>query len=124
MRRQNRASALARLDKPKVLRPVFRTFREDALVWWRVSQRWAFISRVADRSRVQAQAVTARDSAPCYIAVGERIEQSVSRHGRTTLHVWCANKERHALLETCSWSSALLATQRREGNAATGEALD
>ena len=33
----------------------------------------------------------------------------------------CKNKERHTLLATRSWSNALLATQRRGGNAAAGE---
>ena len=75
MRRQNRASPLARLDQPKVLRPVFRTFREDALASRRVSQRWAFISWIADRARVQAQAAAARNSTHRYIIRAEH-----SRH--------------------------------------------
>ena len=121
--RQNRASALACLDQPQILRYVLRTFRDDAQVAKCVGDNLSRIFRIGAWSRVQARTGPSDHSAYRQLdSRAELIEQFVSSYCRTALHVWCANEERHALLEACSWSSAVLAAQRREADAAAGEA--
>ena len=124
MRRENRAPALARLDQPQVLRHVFRTLREDALASKCVSNSWSGAVGIDSWSRMQARATASSDSPSGYLVALEPIGQSITGRRRANLHMWSENKERHALLETCSWSSALLATQRRERDVAAGEAHD
>ena len=122
MRRENRASALACLDQPEILRHVFRALREDALASRCVDDGQSCVVGIDPWSRVQARATTSRYSPSCCIDSLEPDQIAHLQLPSNNLHVWCANEERHALLKTRSWSSALLATQRRESDAAAGEA--
>jgi len=122
MRRKDRAFTLACLDQPEVLRQVLGTFCENGLVAKCRRERDARVVRPCAWSRAQARTTSTRDSTYCDVDDANVISEPDAYHCRTTLHVRCANEERHALLETRSWSSALLATQRREGDAAPREA--
>ena len=122
VRRKDRAFAVACLDQPKVLRPVFQAFRKDALDARGDGNRDTGVGRTADRPRMRPQSAATCDSAYSSGDGGELNSESGCHDSRTTLHVWCANEERHALLETCSWSSALLATQGSEGHGSAGQA--
>jgi hypothetical protein len=73
---------------------------------------------------VQARAGASHYSSSDDIRDIKPIEQSIFDYGRTNIHMWCDDKERHSLFKTCSWSGALLAAQRFESNAAAGEARD
>src|SRR6185503_1220076 len=79
------------------------------------------LPRTAHRPRVPSRTTTAGDSAHRYFTRDKRIARAIASYGRTNLHVWCENQERHTVLKACSWSSALLATQRRSGDAPTGK---
>ena len=124
MRRQNRAPALACLDQPEILRYVFRALREDALAPKCVDDAQSCVVGIDPRAGMQARANAACHSPSCCIDTLESVKHSITCYRRTNLHVWCANEERHALLKARSWSSAMLATQRRESDAAAGEARD
>ena len=110
MRRRDRASALAVVDQSKVLRHVFQTLREDVLGSRCVSDSQSCVVGTDSRPRVQTRAGASRYSSSGSIDNVEPIKQSSSGYSRTNIHVRCANKERHAVFEACSWSGALLAT--------------
>jgi hypothetical protein len=70
---------------------------------------------------VPSRTTTSGDSAHRYFTRDKRIARATASYSRTNLHVWRQDEERHTLLKTCSWSSALLATQRRSGDAPSGK---
>jgi len=121
MRRQDSASALARLDQPAVLQQVLFAVCANALDSTYVGRNSVGLPRTADRPRVPSRTSTAGDSAHRYFTRDKRITRAIASDSRTNLHVWCKNQERHTLLKACSWSSALLATQRRSGDAPSGK---
>ena len=117
MRREDRAAALACLDQPAILRPVL-------------------LARLGKTQRLQRVVITVvliflgvligrgcrRESPPLVIQRPVSIQSphahSACGHKRRDLHLRRENKERHALFAARTWSSALLAAQRREGDVA------
>ena len=119
VRGEDRPAELAYLDQPEVLRQVFPALREDALVTTRLRNSPVVVLWNPDRSRLPARTTSTRDSAYCKYSHAEFFAAS---HNRSNLLMRCKNKERHALLAARSWSSTLLAAQRRDCDAAAGEA--
>ena len=119
VRGEDRAAALAHLDQQEVLRQVFPSLRQKTLVTTRLRDSPFVMLRNADRSRLPARTATTRDSA---YGKYTHAEFFAANHDRTNLLMRRENKERHTLLATRSWSSTLLATQRRGCHAAAREA--
>ncbi len=124
MRLKNRAPAVACLDQPKVLRHVLQRLSEDALASRFTHNSYSAVVGIDCRPRVQAGAGASHYSPSADIDNLDPIEHSVFDYGRKNIHMWCEDEERHAVFKTCTWSGALLAAQRFESNAATGEACN
>jgi hypothetical protein len=74
--------------------------------------------RTLDRTRVQNREAAAPHSKNRESTRAIRILTSTAGRYRTELHLWRTNEEGHSVLKESSWSSALLATQRRDGYSA------
>jgi len=111
MRGEDRPPALAFLDQQTILRQVLRDVRAAASIETSSSSdhfagRWSF-----DRARNQAATTPTGHRASRQHTSGAELNERADRR-RRRLHLRCANQERHALLATRSWTSALLAAQR------------
>src|SRR5688572_12319064 len=123
MRRQDRATALARMDQPQILRSVFSRSRQSVLATTRDRGEYFIAGRSFNRTRLPARATAAGDrtAGPSYFTV-RRNRPSITGYNRTGLHLRRSHKERQTLLAPRQWFSALLATQRRTGDAPRREA--
>jgi hypothetical protein len=122
MRGKDRSPALASLDQPAILRPVCGgiysgTDRARDVRGGRLTGH-----RRTDWTRDEATTATTRHRAfRQYTRSAKFIKRACAGHGGRRLHLRRAHQERHTLLATRSWPSALLATQRRGSDAASGE---
>jgi len=119
MRREDRAPAVACLDQPAVLWPVLRADCEDAQTATRRRRCCAYLPRSSDRSWLQTWTAPTGDT-PSAVDREPGVNSANSDCWRN-LHLRSANEERHAVFTPRAWSSTLLATQRSEGDAPSGE---
>ena len=119
VRGEDRPFALASLDQPAILRQVRGAAHattipapvaRDDRVAWRWCSGW---KRDAHKTVTADYRATSHPSA-------ELSEHTGADYGRRGLHLRGANKERHAVLATRPWTSALLATQGTACGAANG----
>jgi len=118
MRGEDHPAALARWDQPAVLRQVFPALREDTSITTRLRDDRSAVLRNTDRARLPARTAATRNSTHGKYTGAKSF---ACNHCGRNLLMWCQNKERHTLLTSRPWSSALLAAQRRRGHAAAGE---
>src|SRR5262245_27583603 len=122
MRREDRATALAFMDQPQVLRRLFSWIVEGSVAATRLSDHHAFSRGNRIRPRLSTRTPAAGDR-----TAGSNLNSArstIACENRRGLYLRRAYEEGQALLPARSWSSALLATQRRAGDVAGGEADD
>jgi hypothetical protein len=138
---QDRAAALGGLDQSQVLRQVLSQFCEDALAAPDNLFVCVVTLRRFARPGLPPRAATVDHRATCAdanLSAGRsfrhyqwsncsgaiNIDQSnnSNRRNRRRLHLRRAHKERHPVFSPRTWTSTLLATQRRLCNASAGKA--
>ena len=123
------AAALACLDQPAFLRQVRSRVCEDELAQAIAFVSSAFALRCADRTRLPPRAL-ASDHRTRYAVTNINTQRGFGDDQRTAtfstdrrcLHLRRAHKERHPVFPPRTWTSTLLATQRRLCNAAARKA--
>jgi len=125
--RQDLAAALETLDESQVLRLLRANFAPTALDHSGGDHSLVLYRRLACRS--QTSTITTTTHTPTIRIDGDasdceqRSEWDITAvDDRRGLHLRRENEERDTMLASCSWSSAMLATQRRESDASAREA--
>lgn len=121
VRRKDRPLALAYLDQPALLRSVRAAFRQTTIAATSVNGDHDLNRGRVAWTRMQARTPTTRHSSSDQCAGAEFAGSCSTNHRRTNLHLRREDEERYTLLTPRTWTSPLLATQRRRRDAAAGE---